>query len=322
MIQNKKSPSFFIVGAMKSGTSSIHHMLNSHPDVFIPHPELRFFDCDDLFEVPDFFTHRNREWIYKDFEGDQEELLRWYHSFFQDATDSQLCGDDSPGYLVCASAASRIKDFCPHSKIIITLRDPSSRAFSHYLHSCRASRTSHSFETALKLEGQQFLSRSLYKDAVRRYLEVFGRSQVCFVLFEELVSDPEKELGRISEFLGLDAKRMQLGKETSHKNAARYPRSSLLLRLRNRALSKYRGAFYFDSHFPFSDEQKEKTKTPAFLKLLDAVHGRLNPLSKTAIPKMRAETREMLDLFFVKRNEGLSEMINRDCEKYWFKHDG
>ena len=60
-------PDFIIVGAMKSGTTTLHDMLNTHPDVFIPKGELHFFDHDDIFQHPNFNIYKKSFWNYPRF---------------------------------------------------------------------------------------------------------------------------------------------------------------------------------------------------------------------------------------------------------------
>ena len=64
--QPENLPDFIIAGATKSATTTLHTILNKHPDVFIPNGELHFFDMDDIFEHPDFneFDKFENKWYY------------------------------------------------------------------------------------------------------------------------------------------------------------------------------------------------------------------------------------------------------------------
>lgn len=68
-------PDFIIVGAMKCGTTSLHKILSSHPEIFIPEREIHFFDIDDISQHPDFFIFSNGNWYYPQLGRDVEKYL-------------------------------------------------------------------------------------------------------------------------------------------------------------------------------------------------------------------------------------------------------
>lgn len=64
-------PDFIICGAMKSGTTTVHGILNRHPQIFIPDPEIHFFDIDDVLQHPDYFCFQG-EWYWPDIANEKQ----------------------------------------------------------------------------------------------------------------------------------------------------------------------------------------------------------------------------------------------------------
>lgn len=107
-------PDFYIIGAAKSGTTSLHAILDKHPGIFMPETkEPEFFARDDIYE----------------------KGIGYYADLFAEATDSQLIGEASPIYSMSPyfpNTASRIRKHTPDAKFIFIMREPVSRAFSVY----------------------------------------------------------------------------------------------------------------------------------------------------------------------------------------------
>jgi len=155
-------PDFVIAGAMKSGTTTLHAMLAEHPDVFMADNELFFYDMDDLAQHPDFFEFKNNQWHYPCFEDDPEGFLAWYKEQFKTCEAHQLKGEDSTTYLVSELALKRLKAANPNVKLIIMLRHPTKRVYSHYWHMVRAGRAIYTFEDTLRFQPGLLLQRSDY----------------------------------------------------------------------------------------------------------------------------------------------------------------
>jgi len=196
------APNFFIVGAAKAGTTSLHAYLSSHPQVFMP----------DLKE-PHYFA---------DFQVSPEfdnflPVIRTrseYQELFRNSKEFIAVGEASPSYLCDAAAAERISSAIPQARIIISLRNPVERAYSHYLMDFNRGTEKLSFEEALKFDAvrpskgwggsAQYVELGLYAEQVRAYLSKFGRDQVHVVLFENLVRDTKRTMEEIARFLGID----------------------------------------------------------------------------------------------------------------------
>src|SRR5947207_14583321 len=109
-----REPNFFIVGAARSGTTSLWHSLRQHPDVFMPLKQ----------KEPHFFCDASPPWAVKDLDA--------YLALFTDAEERKAMGEATTGYLGSPEAAARIAARYPGARIIIMLRDPADRAHSLY----------------------------------------------------------------------------------------------------------------------------------------------------------------------------------------------
>jgi hypothetical protein len=306
-------PDFIIAGAMKSGTTSLHHLLNQHERVFIPGGEIHFFDIDDIGQHPDFFVHRQGNWTFFDYERQLDRYLGWYRAFFRPAGSSQSIGEDSTTYLASEKAPARIAALLPDVKLIFMLRDPVSRTYSQYWHFVRTKRVFFDFEDAIRYTPDSLLERSLYKKQIERYRRHFPAAQIKYVLFEEFVKDPQRTVDDICCFLGL-AGSVDVSKAGTQKNMAQLPRNVRLQLLYNRLFRRVTDYRYFDAHLPGEARTVQMNRV---LRLTDKVFRRINPVRARRYPPMKPETRAFLQKFFAKENRGLSELIGIDVLRYW-----
>ncbi|MCE2788621.1 MAG: sulfotransferase domain-containing protein [Saprospiraceae bacterium] len=198
-----KNPDFLILGAQKAGTTSLHAYLNQHPDIiFHQVKEFHFFDIQ----------------YYRGFE--------WYSSLFPvDAT--KITGEATPYYLFHPCVPERVKKHLPHVKMIVLLRNPVDRAYSHFRHGLKYSHeTVKSFEEAIGMEAQRlqgaedqlldgslqkhashlqhsYLTRGFYSVQIQRWFAHFPRSQFLFIQSEKLFVAPQEQLERVYRFLDI-----------------------------------------------------------------------------------------------------------------------
>ncbi len=229
MILEKHKPwvDFLIVGAQKSGTTTLHAYLKEHPEIMMPdRKELHFFNKDDFFKAsePDY-AH--------------------YHSFFNEACEKmqtsesnndRLLGEATPAYLYCRDAAKRIWQYNPAMKIIIILRNPVDRAFSHWNMEVARGAESLSFSDALKYESTRcrqalpsqhyvysYRDRGFYSAQIREYWRFFSKQQVFVIKYDDLVKESEKVLQKTFGFLGVAQEKAHiLSHETKKLNAIAY----------------------------------------------------------------------------------------------------
>ena len=198
-------PNFFIVGAPKSGTTSLYSYLKSHPQIFIPRRKELLFFCDDLhFTFPIL---------------NENEFL----NYFQDIKDQLAAGEVSVWNLYSKSAAKNIFHFNPGSKIIIILRQPVDMLYAlHSNHVFNDNETIVDFKEALAaeddrrqgrqisafikcpVEGLYYSEVAAYSNQVQRYLDIFGKENVKVILFDDFVSGTKNIYTGLLRFLGVN----------------------------------------------------------------------------------------------------------------------
>lgn len=191
-------PNFLGIGASKCGTSSLYAYLRQHPEIFLSHvKETHFFTYDEIYSLgPVEFSNR----------------------YYRGAGGHRAIGDITPTYFVQPDIViPRIKAVygARLPKLVLILRNPVDRSWSHYLHKVRSGEESESFETALMLEQERLSSdplgwwgyetESLYATFVAKWLDAFPREQFLFLLTEDLSYDPASVLMQVFTFLGVDA---------------------------------------------------------------------------------------------------------------------
>lgn len=228
-------PNFLIIGAAKSGTTSLHYYMDQHPEIYMsPRKDTFFFNFDG--RQPDYGGPGDNEW-YRDFAViDRNE----YEALFEGVTDEKAVGEACAKYLYDPQAAKRIHDYIPDTKLIAILRNPVDRAFSSYMQQIRDGlETVDDFGEALKLEASRirqnwrpiwhYRTRGLYYGQLQTYLRLFGSAQIRIYLYEDLMHNPLSMLKELFQFLGVDD---QFTPDTSMRhNVSGIPRSRLLRNL-------------------------------------------------------------------------------------------
>ncbi len=205
-------PSALIIGAQRSGTTSLFNYLAEHPDVLPPlGKEIHYFDL-----------HFARG-------------VRWYRGrfpFSHRLRHPALTIDASPYYLPHPLAPERAARLLPDVKLVAVLRNPVERAFSHYQHEVRDGRESHSFAEAIELESARlageedrirrepgyysynhhrysYTRRGLYLEQLRRWVQHYPRSRLLVVQSERLFREPAAVSAAVYQFLGLRPHRLE-----------------------------------------------------------------------------------------------------------------
>lgn len=204
-------PNFLIIGAAKSGTTSLYHYLNQHPDIYF-----------SVMKEPKFFCFYNEECNWQG-PGDQEAFQGYvtdigkYHSLFESAKHEVAIGEATPWYICSKAAAENIKTMIPNVKIIAILRNPVDRAYSHFLHLLREGReTLDNFQDALNAEEArvkkgwgwtwQYKSRGLYYSQLKSYYQLFPKENIRIYLFDDFEKSPSLIIKDIFSFLSVDDK--------------------------------------------------------------------------------------------------------------------
>ncbi len=207
-------PDFLIIGAQKCGTTSLYNYLAEHPNVVPAYrKEIHFFD-------------------YNQAKGDL-----WYRAHFPVAASMKkrrggpglVSGEASPFYLFHPLASERVRRTVPEARLVVMLRDPVQRAYSHYSHNLRRGTESLSFEEAIERERERlagerermvrdegyyahnyrvysYLSRGIYVDQLRHWRTFFPEGQFLFLKSEDFFSAPAATVESVARFLGLPSK--------------------------------------------------------------------------------------------------------------------
>jgi hypothetical protein len=183
-------------------------MIGAHPEIFVsPIKEPDFFAADVRKAVLGGRVFRPGEFV-----EDWSEYLE----LFRGAAPSQRLGEGSVCYLASRVAAAAIHERCPEARILMVLRDPADRLFSHYAAAIAARSTRAAFPEWLAAAvtnektdnapvGPVVAGR--YGAGLQRYLAVFPASRIHIVWHEDFVRDPATTLRRIFGFLGVDETR-------------------------------------------------------------------------------------------------------------------
>ncbi|AWP22856.1 sulfotransferase [Acidiferrobacter sp. SPIII_3] len=232
-------PNLFIVGAVKSGTTSLYAYLRQHPDIFFPE-----------MKEPHFFaqpapSREQRHLI--TFVGDQAEYLRLYER----SGDRRWRGDASPSYLWSAQAAARIAEVSPEARIIIILRDPIERAYAQYLMDYSEGAIDRPFFEALHRDwgrpdkgwgvSQLYVELGLYTGQIQRYRALFGGDRVLVLLLEDLKKDARGVLARIARFLDIPEGPMAMVDTAQAHNHYKQPKGQWARWLAGHPVSRFLG---------------------------------------------------------------------------------
>jgi hypothetical protein len=196
-------PSFLIIGAPKCGTTSLYHYLKQHPEVYLASiKETRFFSDKTLFDKGiDFYIG----------------------SFFGGYKGQAAVGEVCPEYMIDPKAHRRIFDSLGKIKILVIVRDPVDRAYSHYWMQKLREKEERTFQKAVEDElgelksiggmdsggwipdwQRHYVSCSLYARQVQLYLDVFGFHNVFCLSFNNFVADPRQTMREICRFISVN----------------------------------------------------------------------------------------------------------------------
>ena len=309
----QKLPNFIIGGGMKCSTTSLHYLLNQHPQIFISETEPHFFSLDDIEQNPEFFIKTKQGWNGWDFERNLSDYLTWAYSFFQEAQDNQIIGEDCVSYLSSSKAPARIAKIIPDVKLIFILRDPVARTYSQYWHWVKTNRAIYGFENMIQFSPGHLLQRSFYRQHLERYFQYFKREQIKIFIFEDFINNVQEKIDEVCKFLQLN-QTIDVSSLETHQNSALLPRNlPIHLLFNNLFKTRISGRKYQISHLPNASIVNQNKP----LDWLTNCFNQLNLTSNKPYPTMNLDTRKFLEELFAKENRGLSELINFPVEQFW-----
>ncbi len=295
-----KVPNFLVVGAAKSGTSSLDRYLGQHPDVYMPRKkEAHYFSIPDF---PETFRGPGDD-------GMNKETIRSqaaYEALFAGADGRTAIGESSVFYLYYPGTAERIRRWNPDMLVVMLLRNPVDRAYSAYMHLIRDGRETLSFADSMAQEEARrsgdfepmwlYRELGLYHDQVKRYFDEFPREQVKVVLYDDFSRDTRGAVADVFRFLGVPP-------DVSIDTEQRFNESGV---------PKSRALFDFFAK-PNAIKEVFKPLVP------EALRERLGNQAKSALLRresMESAAREELTAFFAPDVERLGALLGRDLS-HW-----
>jgi hypothetical protein len=190
-------PNFVIIGAQKSGTTSLAYYLKAHPQVYMaPRKEVRYFDLN---------YDKGTQWYMEQFAGSKKK--------------HRAVGEATPSYMSFEEVPARMAQVIPQARLIAILRDPVDRAYSHYWHNRSRGLQPLEFADALAAEPEHIASedptdrryrfhvyekRGHYLEQLQRVCQYYPRESLHVLLFEDLRDAPLETFQKVCRFLQVD----------------------------------------------------------------------------------------------------------------------
>ena len=285
---------FICIGAQKAGTTTLADILCQHSEICIPPiKETKFFL----------------------FDADYAKGISFYNSYFTNYKGQMAVGEFDPDYLLFPSTAKRIAETLGNTvKIIVVLRNPADRAYSHYLMTRKKGLDTLQFENAILEEKNRkqdiktqkifaYIERGYYGKQLGEFLKVFPLGNFLFLVFEEdFIRNRENTIKRVQEFLTVPFEALDIN---IHSNEAGEAQSDVVRDL-------VRKPNFVKKLLKFVLPSKEARKN------IRKFFIRKN-MQKAASPNLSAETRKrILDKYFMEDIHLTEQLINRNLG-VWYK---
>jgi hypothetical protein len=282
---------FFIAGAPKAGTTSLYYYLEEHPEIEMSSQKEPDYFSDIPLQEQGMYYGKNRI-----------NTLDKYESLFAQK-EGVIYGEGSVSYLFYENVAEDIKKYNPNAKIIIMLRNPIDRAFSHYLMDYRLGLVSDSFEDIINKKSkyknahlfyQQYIEVSEYAKQIQRYCNVFSTDNLLLIDYEDFKGDVSGTVDLVYDFLKVSTE-FSADVNTKH-NTFTMPKNKGI-------------------RFIYSFVILRKILTFIFPKsLVENIKGLLFKADKK--PKLLEETRNQLKQFFSDDVRELGRVLGKDYSKW------
>ena len=278
-------PNFFIVGAPRAGTTSLYQYLKEVPGIFMSSiKEPNYFSVKTIPDKKPYRPVRN---------------TKSYLELFTCSKDEKIIGEASTNYLYDEEAVKLIHEKNPNSRILISLRDPIERAWSHYMLLKHSGWKHYAFSEQIKKELTEEidfekphirLKAGLYSKDVEKYFELFGRKQVKVIIFEEWIKNVKNTIEDILQFLNIH----ETINDIKYKiyDPDHIPRGKLAeILIHNSTVNKISNKITNDSFKSFSKKLLSKNQTKQ---------------------KMSQEDKTKLKKYYIKDVEKLQTLLERD----------
>lgn len=285
---------FVCIGAQKAGTTTLADILSGHSDICIPPiKETKYFLFDE----------------------DYAKGKSFYDNYFSNFTGQKAIGEFDPDYLLYPFTAQRIKDTLGADvKIIVVLRNPADRAFSHYLMTKRKGLEQNDFENALKAEtGRKtdiktrkiyaYGERGMYGKQIEAFMEVFPAKNFLFLVFEEdFLKNRSQTIERVQQFLEVPVTSLNVDIHSNEAGEAKNEALNELVRKPNFAKKLLKAIL----------------PSKAFRKNVRRFFIKQN-MQKVSTPKLSdAQRSELINSYFIEDIHLTEKLINRSLA-VWYK---
>ncbi len=258
-------PTYIIAGAMRSGTTALNSYLRQHPEVGVSSDkETHFFD--------------------RNFDNG----LDWYRSLFPEEGKFRAIGEATPNYMFSPMALDRIKETLPDVKLVVMLRNPIDRAYSHYWHDRARGKIEGEFEENVAREldnadqALSYIARGRYRAQIENILKRFPSTALHVEVFEDILDRPDDLYSSVCRFIGVD--------DSFRPESLGAPVNNFI-EFRSLAL------------------RRTSQKLPGRLK---DVLGRINTKGKKSYPQMPDTVRDLLTTEFEEANQGLDKIVGKN----------
>lgn len=296
-------PDFIIIGAAKSGTTTLYKYLCRHPQIYMSTPK-----------EPDFFS----------LDQNYTKGIEWYKSLFEKAKPSQICGEASTTYSRWhqhPQTAERMAKHLPDVKLIYIMRHPIDRAYSFYAYRLRRSQYNReflaardelmeakTFEEAIAQQSE-FIDSSYYLEQIERYLQFYPKESFLFLLMEDLINYPMDVVTNIFDFVGVDSDVKLIKEEAIVANKADDDSKKFFRRYFRESVQGIPGIKSVTQLLPKSLKQ-------SFYRIAYNLNPKKLYKQQYVPPQILPETRNLLIEKFREPNYRLSQFLNRDLS-HW-----
>lgn len=283
-------PDFVIVGPQKCATTWMYEGLAEHPDVYMPETDsVHYFDMA---------YHRDIQWYREHFPSDPENY--------------EVIGEETPSYIRSEVTPERLATFNPDIKVIISLRNPIERAFSHYWHEKSKGKISFEFEEVFENYDlyENWIRPGMYADHIQRFESELDRDQINLMYFDDLVEDDESYIREIYDFVGVNPS-FTPSIIDERVNDARW----------SSGIEIIDKVYYRSVNFAYrrASESIKQYLRPVHEFIQDG--GLSNPFKSESEYErgMDSETRRRLETIYLEKTKELEDLTDRSFE-HWFNH--
>lgn len=227
-----------------------------------------------------------------------------YLELYREVANEKAIGEASTSYMYSQTAAKELYEYNPQAKVIMSLRNPMQRAYSHYLMNFKSGYVKGTFHDELVKDiirqpkgwgiSRLYLEHGYYYDQIKRYMDLFPKEQLLILLFDEIKKDPAEVMRRVFTFLGVDPD-FKPATEVVH-NKTVIPRGPVARFI----LGKQKLISMFGQAIPKDFRQK--------------VYESL--FTSTGLPPFRPATRELLIQYYRNDIEATGRLIGKDLN-FW-----